>query len=51
MKTTTQSKALYEAPRLWSQEIHIETSILSVEAGGQNVTFEEEDSFDNIFKQ
>ena len=51
MKTTTQSKALYEAPRLWSQEIFIETSILSVEAGGQKVTFEEEDSFDNIFKQ
>lgn len=51
MKTTTQSKALYEAPRLWSQEIFIETSILSVEAGGQKVTFEEEDSFDNLFIQ
>ena len=51
MKTETQPKTLYETPSIWIEEIHIETSILSVEAGGQNVTFEEEDSFDNLFKQ
>lgn len=42
-------KAVYETPEVDLLVLSIEKSILSVPAGGQNVTFQDEEDFDTFF--